>query len=103
MKILLCCAAGMSTSILVRKMQAFVLNEDNHYVIKAMDMDRAEKHFHDFDVILVGPQIRYALPKLKKTAEIHHIPIAVINPVDYGRNNVKEILEFAKTLVGKEI
>ncbi|MEI4771976.1 PTS sugar transporter subunit IIB [Psychrobacillus sp. FJAT-51614] len=102
MKILLCCAAGMSTSLLVRKLQSFVSNDKKAYFIKAMDQDSAELHLKNFDVVLIGPQIRYALPRLKKIAQIYEIPVEVIDPTDYGRNNVGAILAFAEHLFSKK-
>jgi cellobiose PTS system EIIB component len=102
MKILLCCAAGMSTSLLVRKLQAIASRDKKSYVIKAMDQDRAELHLKNFDVILIGPQIKYALPKLKKLAESHEIPVEVINPTDYGKLNAEAILAFAEHLFEKK-
>ncbi|RDU37837.1 PTS sugar transporter subunit IIB [Neobacillus piezotolerans] len=102
MKILLCCAAGMSTSLLVRKLQSLVSKEKKGYVIQAMDQDSAEVHLKNFDVVLIGPQIRYTLPRLKKIGESYEIPVEVINPTDYGRNNVEAILAFAEQLFSKK-
>lgn len=102
MKILLCCAAGMSTSLLVRKLQSIASRDKKAYVIKAMDQNSAELHLKNFDVVLIGPQIRYSLPRFKKIAESCEIPVEVINPTDYGRNNAEAILAFAEHLAGKK-
>ncbi|HEY2422114.1 MAG TPA: PTS sugar transporter subunit IIB [Neobacillus sp.] len=102
MKILLCCAAGMSTSLLVRKLQSIASRDKKAYVIKAMDQGSAKLHLKNFDVVLIGPQIRYTLPRLKKIAEIYDVPVEVIDPTDYGRNNVEAILAFAEDLFSKK-
>ena len=79
-KILLCCAAGMSTSLLVNKM-------------------KAKEEFAKADVVLLGPQVKYALPEAKKIAEENNINIDVINMVDYGMMNGAKVLDQALNLL----
>lgn len=58
-KILLVCSAGMSTSILVKKMEeaAEIMNIDVHVEAKAMA--EAQSVLENYDVILLGPQVKY--------------------------------------------
>jgi PTS system cellobiose-specific IIB component len=93
----------MSTSILVKKLEAYIAtNKKESYVIQAMDSERAEYFLKDYDVVLVGPQIRYTLQRYKKALEGYNIPVAVINPTDYGIGNVEAILNFAESLVQEQ-
>lgn len=95
MNILLCCAAGMSTSLLVTKMEKAAEEMGVDARIWAVSADEVKQNLDHADVLLVGPQIRYKLPQLKKEAEIKGVPVDMINPSDYGMVNGKKVLEHA--------
>lgn len=89
-KVLLICAGGMSTSILMKKMEKYA--KENHFELKieAVGMSDYEDVYKNYDVILLGPQVSY------KKAEIQaatHLPIDVISPADYGIGNVVKIFK----------
>lgn len=97
-KILLVCNAGMSTSMLVKKMQDVAKNEGMDIEISAKSLTEAKENLSDVDVILVGPQIRYELNNVK--AKVKNIPVEAINMQDYGMMNGKKVLEQALNLIG---
>lgn len=101
MNILLCCAAGMSTSLLVTKMEKSAVEQGLEVKIWAVPGDTVRNHIDKADVLLVGPQVRYMLPQLKKLGDEKGIPVDVINTVHYGTCNGSEVLKFAKQLVTK--
>ncbi|RFU69915.1 PTS sugar transporter subunit IIB [Bacillus sp. V59.32b] len=101
MNILLCCAAGMSTSLLVTKMEKSAQEEGLDCKIWAVPGDAVRNHIGQADVLLVGPQVRYMLPQLKKIGDEKGIPVDVINTVHYGTCNGPEVLKFAKQLAAK--
>ena len=78
-KILLCCAAGMSTSLLINKMKLEAEKRGIEVKIWAEPLDRAKEEFAKADVVLLGPQVKYALTEAKKIAEENNINIDVIN------------------------
>ena len=99
--IMLCCAAGMSTSILVNRMQAAAKEKGINAEIFACPAAEAnekltEKHI---DVILLGPQVRYMLDSFKKKVEGKPIGLDVINMQDYGMMNGQKVLEQGLALV----
>ncbi|ADI27178.1 PTS sugar transporter subunit IIB [Geobacillus sp. G4] len=98
MNILLICAAGMSTSLLVTKMQEAAKQKGIEANIWAVSADEAKSHLDQADVVLIGPQIRYKLAAFKKEGEARGIPVDVINPADYGRVNGSGVLDFALRL-----
>ncbi|MFD9626542.1 PTS sugar transporter subunit IIB [Peribacillus muralis] len=98
MKILLSCAAGMSTSIIVKKMQEAAAAQGKNYEILALDIEKAEKVFEKYDVVLVGPQIRYMLSKFKAKGEATGIPVELINQMHYAMCNGEEVLKQAERL-----
>ena len=59
-KIILLCAAGMSTSALVRKMQDAAKADNYECEISAHPVADAS-NYADADIILLGPQVRYRL------------------------------------------
>lgn len=62
--ILLACAAGMSTSLLVTKMQE-VSKKDKIFAIPVSKVDQKANE-ESIDVILIGPQIRYMEKRIKE-------------------------------------
>lgn len=101
MNILLCCNAGMSTSLLVTKMEAYAKEQGMEAKIWAVGAGDINNHFDKADVLLLGPQVRYMLPNLKKVGEEKGISVEAINPVHYGMCNGEEVVKFAKNLIDK--
>lgn len=101
MNILLCCAAGMSTSLLVTKMEKSAAEQGLEVKIWAVSGNVVQNHIKNADVLLVGPQVRYMLPQLKKLGAEKGIPVDMINTVHYGTCNGSEVLKFARQLATK--
>lgn len=97
--ILLVCSAGMSTSIIVKKMleSAKLKGIDVH--IEAVGLRQVEERANEFDVFLLGPQIKYRKDEIDKVAEAQNKKVAVINTVDYGLMKGDKILDFALELL----
>ena len=98
MKVLLICAAGMSTSLLVNNMRNFAEESD---VVNAEPVSELERVIDDYDVILLGPQIRFKLDEVKKTAAEHGKPADVIDMRVYGMMNGEAAMKQARELLGK--
>lgn len=99
MKILLVCSAGMSTSLLVTKMEKAAKEKGIEAEIWAVGTDAADSNMGKADVVLLGPQIRFQLPEMKKKAEKYNIPVEAIPSVDYGMCNGPKVLAFATKLI----
>ncbi|RKD32305.1 PTS sugar transporter subunit IIB [Thermohalobacter berrensis] len=95
MKILLCCAAGMSTSLIVEKMKKAAETRNMDVTIEAVSVDEIENVIQDYDVVLLGPQVKYKKNQLQKLGDKHGKKVDVINPVDYGLVKGDKILDFA--------
>lgn len=59
------CAAGMSTSLLVNKMKEAARAQGKDYDIAAYSLGEFDREYKKADVILLGPQVRYALGRLQ--------------------------------------
>lgn len=100
-KIMLACSAGMSTSLLVTKMQESAKAQGIEAEIWAISEVNLATEIEKCDVLLLGPQVRYILTKATDLAKPHNIPVEVINMMDYGRCNGENVLKRALELAGK--
>ncbi|MEY8463497.1 PTS sugar transporter subunit IIB [Streptococcus merionis] len=99
--ILLACAAGMSTSLLVTKMEKAAQEQDEAVKIYAVSVAEVDKELaqNKIDVVLLGPQVRYEEANMKEKLEPLGIPLAVINMQDYGMMNGAKVLQNALNLI----
>ena len=58
-KILLACSAGMSTSLMVRKMRSVAEENGLEVEIDAVPESQAINHFDGLSILLLGPQVKY--------------------------------------------
>ena len=93
-KILLVCNAGMSTSMLVKKMQDAAAEAGIEAEISALPITEATDKMTDYDILLLGPQIRFQKDNLSKQAD-GKIPVEAIDMQAYGTMNGKAVLDFA--------
>ena len=98
-KITLFCSAGMSTSLLVNKMKEEAQKKGADYEIAAYSLNEVDLYGPQADVILVGPQVRFALEKLKK--QFPDKPIDSIDMRTYGLMDGKGALAVAQKLLGE--
>lgn len=96
-RIMLACAAGMSTSLLVTKMQQAAKDEGVEAEIWAVPESEIEKNEGKFDVCLLGPQVRFKLASVKKLADGKY-PVEVIEMTAYGTMNGKAVFDFAMNI-----
>ncbi|MCI8975225.1 MAG: PTS sugar transporter subunit IIB [Lachnospiraceae bacterium] len=93
--ITLVCAAGMSTSLLVNKMKEAAKKENIEAEIIAMSEAAFAKYDKPTDVLLLGPQVRYLLSKMKKTYEPRGMKVDVVDMRAYGLMDGKKVLDTA--------
>lgn len=98
MRIMLACALGMSTGMLMEKMRDAAKDQGKEYKIWAVDVNSIDKNEGEFDCLLLGPQVSYLLSDMQKKYG-NTIPVSVIKPVYYGRMNGKSVLEDAEKSV----
>lgn len=97
-KILLACAGGFSTSMLVERMKESAKNKGLEIVIDAAAESDIESQ-KPFDIIMLGPQMGHAEGELSKTYP--DIPVTTINMMDYGMMNGEKVLDAALKLLEK--
>ena len=98
-KIMLCCSAGMSTSLLVRKMVEAANERGLPVKIDAYGVSEFDTQFPQYQVVLLGPQVKYMLKNLTEKAAPLNIPVQPINAMDYGMQRGDNVLDYALSLI----
>ena len=101
-KIMLVCSAGMSTSLLVTKMEQAAEKVGDEVEIFALPMSDGINRLSTVDCVLLGPQVRFQKNTIEKAMEAAGVskPCDVIDMKDYGTMNGKAVFEMAKKLIG---
>lgn len=93
MNILLICSAGMSTSMMVKKMQEAAASKGLDAKIWAVGDAQAGENIPEADIVLLGPQVRFLLNKTQEMAGAK--PVMVMDMMNYGTMNGAKILDDA--------
>lgn len=97
MKILLVCAGGMSTGILMKKMEEYWKQQGQELTIRAVGLSEYQDASADYEIILLGPQISYRLDEIKENTGL---PCDAIPSYDYAVANCPQIMKLANKLLG---
>lgn len=98
-KIMLVCSAGMSTSLLVQKMEKAAEERTMEVEIFASAESDAKRYYDSVDVVLLGPQVRFMLKKMTESLNKFNTPVAVIDSISYGTLNGEKVLDQAISLI----
>lgn len=101
-RIMLVCNAGMSTSMLVTKMQAAAEELGQEFDIYAVPVSEADRELEtkEIDIVLLGPQVKFLLNDFKAKCE-PKIKVDAINMMDYGVMNGKNVLTTAISMLNE--
>lgn len=91
--ILLCCGGGMSTSLLVQKMQHEAENRGLKIDIEALPVSEASDHLDGVGVLLLAPQVAYARVNIEGDLERAGVKLVMLDMLDFGRMNAPKILD----------
>lgn len=99
--IMLVCAAGMSTSLLVTKMEKAAEAQGVEAKIFALSASEADPEIEkgEIDVILLGPQVRFMLKQFEEKAASINVPVEIIDMQDYGMMNGEKVFATALKLI----
>ncbi|EAC8476368.1 PTS sugar transporter subunit IIB [Listeria welshimeri] len=99
--IMLVCSAGMSTSLLVKKMTEAIENKQVEATVIAVAEADFDKHKDNVDVVLLAPQVRFLEKNLKRVLDPLGIPVSIINGIDYGTMDGEKVLNEALAMIDK--
>lgn len=88
---IICCSQGMSSSALMKRMKYYVANQNLDINVKATTVDRILTKEIDFDILMLGPQIRFEKNKIKKV--FPDKIVEVISMQSYGRLDGEEVIK----------
>ncbi|MDR2773013.1 MAG: PTS sugar transporter subunit IIB, partial [Elusimicrobiota bacterium] len=93
---------GMSTSVLVQKMQKVAQEKQIEASVAAYSVEVLEELLSKeaVDCVLIGPQIRHMRPNVEKVVN-GKCPVALIDMRHYGTINGQAVLQQALDLVKK--
>lgn len=99
MKIVLCCAGGLSTTMLMNSMMDAVrkspkLNEDDFEMV-AIPVDLLDSEVAGADAVVLGPQIAHKLDVVRKGLgkQVDETPIVVVDKTVYGQMDGATVLK----------
>ena len=100
-KIMLVCSAGMSTSLLVTKMEQAAEKAGDEVEIFALPMSDGINRLSTVHCVLLGPQVRFQKNTIEKAMEAAGVskPCDVIDMKDYGMMNGEKVYNYAKKLM----
>lgn len=91
-KILLCCASGFSTSILLQNMYDHFDDNDIEAKIKAVSTGEVKDIAEEWDIVMVAPQMSHLTEVIKESTTK---PVISIPPEIYQNGSGKEVCELA--------
>lgn len=97
--IVLVCASGMSTSLMVKRMKAAAEEQGYACTIEALGSAYVKEKRGTADILMVAPQLRFSYDALIK--EFPEIPVVLIDMLAYGKIDGKKVLEDAKKAMGE--
>ena len=98
MKVLLVCAGGCSTGFLLKRLAAYADEHGIELEIKAVGLGGYQRICHEYECILVGPQVGYFKDDIVKATG--GMPVEVMAPEDYGIGNCEHLLQQMIRLTG---
>lgn len=99
--IMLVCSAGMSTSLLVKKMTEAIEKQQVDAAVIAVAEADFDKYKGNVDVVLLAPQVRFLEKNLKRVLDPLGISVAIINGIDYGTMDGEKVLNDALAMIEK--
>ena len=92
--IMLACAAGMSTSLLVTKMEKAAKEKNLEVEIFANPVSEIDQILKEknIDCLLLGPQVSFMKNDLIKKMEKYNIPVETIDMAAYGMMDGEKVL-----------
>ena len=92
LKVMFVCCAGMSTSLLVEKVNQAAEKAGVAMEVFAMGETEAKKNLSQADILLLGPQVRYLENSFKKSLEGSKTKLGVVDMIAYGRMDGEKVL-----------
>lgn len=100
MKILLVCAGGFSTTMMMGAIKKVIeksekLDIKDFEPMEAIPVDRLQEKISNFDIVLVGPQLGHKFDYVQEIAKEHNKPSLLLSAEIYGAMDGATVLKQA--------
>ena len=102
LNVMFVCSAGMSTSLLVEKVNKAAKEKALEIEVYAAGEAEAKKDLSQADILLLGPQVRYLENTFKKAMGDSKTKLGVVDMIAYGRMDGEKVLEQILTLAKQQ-
>lgn len=97
------CGAGMSTSLLAKKMQDYANEKGVEVTVDARAVSAIKQssieQLRELDCALLGPQVAFERPQLEPKIREAGVPFGVIPMQDYGMVRGDKVMQMAFDLI----
>lgn len=93
LKVMFVCCAGMSTSLLVEKVNKAAKDKGIEMEVYALAEAEARKDLSQADILLLGPQVRYLEDSFDNALEGTGTKLGVVDMLAYGRMDGEKVLQ----------
>lgn len=105
MKIVLCCVAGLSTTMMMDSMKDVIKKskklKEEEFEFKAIPVEQLPAEIEDTDVVLLGPQVSYKSDYVESVTEPYNIPYIVVDQASYGAMDGGTVIKEALIAIKK--
>lgn len=95
------CAAGMSTSLLERRIRDAAKERGIEVDVAAHPASEMDGNLDGVDAALIGPQVQFMFKQLEEKCAAKQVPVAVIPMREYGTVNGEKVLDLALEIAGR--
>lgn len=92
-KVLLTCGAGASSGFMAQKMRQAAKKKGLDYEIKAVSESELSDYMANYQILLIGPHLKYKLDALSEEAAKYDLPVKLIDEDIYGTLNGEALLD----------
>ncbi len=102
-KALAACGVGMSISQMSQKVKAAATARNIQIDIRTLSIDQMRlADYAGYDVIILGPHVKYQMPKIREAASAHGVQVIVLEPSEYAMFDGDKVLDKILAVLGKE-
>lgn len=97
------CGAGMSTSLLAKRMQDYATENGYEVTVDARPVSAIKQatteQLREIDCALLGPQVAFERAQLEPSLQAAGVPFAVIPMQDYGMVRGDKVMQMALDMI----
>lgn len=99
-KIYICCSCGLTSSLFAECLQENLQKQHINIHVDACDIHSLKEKPHNYELVLLTPQVHYYKPQL---LQYIHKPIITIPTTDYACHNYNHIISIIDAYLSKEV